>query len=172
MNAVAGDSEDLTLTVDYAPDGKTVASAGTGGTISLWDPVTGERRASFEGSKRVVRSFTIAPDGKTLVSSGDDAVVRLWDPVQGTPLRTFPGLSEAIRQSIPDADIASVAFSKDGSSIAIGGGGGHTQDEAVFEERLFETETGKLKWAHMGRGEWAFSVAYSPDRKSLAVLVP
>src|SRR5689334_4424584 len=51
--------------VAYAPDGKTVASAGDDRTVRLWDVATGKEVRSFTGHQDgfAFRSVAFAPDG-------------------------------------------------------------------------------------------------------------
>ena len=161
---------DGALTVAFAPDGKSVAEAGFGGTIRLWDTTTGELRAEFEGSKRTVRSVCFASNGKILASSSDDLVIRLWSPSTGALIRTLPGLSESLPQSAPTALVTSIGLSPDGTSIALAGLVPSKRElkEHNYDIRLLDLDTGKIKWAHMGRGDSVMSLSFSPDGKSLA----
>jgi hypothetical protein len=58
--------------VAFAPDGKTLASGSTDGTVKLWEVGTGRELATLTGHARVVRSVAFAPDGKTLASGSTD----------------------------------------------------------------------------------------------------
>ena len=64
-----------TISLEFSPDGKTLASTGWDGTIRLWDPHTGHHLYTFRG---YVGWLSFSPDGKTLVSGGDGAI-RFWD---------------------------------------------------------------------------------------------
>ena len=68
MNAIA-----------FSPDGKLLASAGTDGSISLWNPATGQPvRAPLPAGSNV-DSVAFSPDGKLLASGGTDGTVRAWN---------------------------------------------------------------------------------------------
>jgi DNA-binding beta-propeller fold protein YncE len=71
------------LGLAYRPDGKQLATAGTNGTIRLWDLATGAEVLSI--ASRAGRGFPVAfsPDGRRLASCGPDFEVRVWDTRTG-----------------------------------------------------------------------------------------
>jgi RNA polymerase sigma factor (sigma-70 family) len=82
--------------VAFAPDGKTVASAGLDNVLRVWDSVTGKELAQFEDKsapQSAAQLFCAAfsPDGKTLASGGNSRRVYLWDRVAGKQLHALPG---------------------------------------------------------------------------------
>jgi WD40 repeat protein len=69
-------------TLAFAPDGRLLAAAGTGGRIHLWDttdPASPRELPPASGHRGRVDSVTFAPAGRLLASSGADGTVRLWD---------------------------------------------------------------------------------------------
>jgi WD40 repeat protein len=68
-----------------------LASAGTDGTVQIWDPVTGVLERTLEGHTGWVNGVcAVHVDGRELLASaGDDATVRIWDPASGVLERTL-----------------------------------------------------------------------------------
>jgi WD40 repeat protein len=154
-------------TLAFAPDGKTLASAGakdsvrTGerpqGTIRLWDlqGATGKERAVLRGHQGPVRSLAFAPGSRTLLSGGDDSTVRRWEldgpvPFEREPLAADP------------TDASLVAFSPDGRLLAVA-----DLDGTI---RLWEVDrtTPRLQGTLPGPSTRIASLAISPDGKVLA----
>ena len=69
--------------IQYAPDGRTLASGAEDATVRLWDPVTGELKRTLTGHSNVVSNVAFSPDGQTLASGAGDGTVGLWDVVTG-----------------------------------------------------------------------------------------
>jgi serine/threonine protein kinase len=75
------------LGVCFAPDGKTLASAGgyfaDVGEVKLWDTSTGRERTNLAGHKWPVECVAFSPDSRSLVSAGGYAnrvgEVRIWE---------------------------------------------------------------------------------------------
>lgn len=63
----------------FAPDGRTLATAGADRCIKLWDLATGQERATLRDHVGWVKSIVFSPDSAWLAYSGRDATVRLWD---------------------------------------------------------------------------------------------
>jgi WD40 repeat protein len=107
-----GDPVDL---VAFGPGGHTLATANDRGTVRLWHiaphqiptPLTGGTGQTYQGM------VALSPDGKTLASaSGTDDTVRLLDPATGRQIATLPTGDTSTADSI--------AFSRDGKTLAVG----------------------------------------------------
>lgn len=58
--------------VAFRPDGKTLASAGTDGTVRIWESPTLKPLQILTGHNGTATSVAFSPDGKTLASGGGD----------------------------------------------------------------------------------------------------
>ena len=67
------------MSVAFAPDGQTVATAGDDRTIKLWDAATGKELAMLAGHADTVYSVAFSPDGKQIASASMDTTARRWD---------------------------------------------------------------------------------------------
>lgn len=137
--------------VAISPYGQIVASGSEDGKIRLWDLNTKEVRRTLPGHPGVVRSIAFSQDGKKLVTGGMDGSARVWDVDKGTLLKTF-------REEHKE-HVYSVAFSQSGQ-IATGLANGTIQ--------IWQVDSGKLLRNLVGHSEAIYSLAYSPDGKTVA----
>ncbi len=139
-------------TVAFSPDGTTLASGG-GGTyggyhdaINLWETATGAHTAILDAHRTPIHFLAFLPDGTTLVS-GAWRTIKVWDVATRTSAATLSG--EVIRSVSPD-----------GTTLAMG------REDGTVD--LLEVSTGTSVAILEGHGDWAGSVAFSPDGATLA----
>ena len=64
--------------VAFSPDGETIVSGSSDGTLRLWDSEGNLIGAPLEGHTDSVYSVAFSSDGQTIVSGSGDRTVRLW----------------------------------------------------------------------------------------------
>jgi DNA-binding beta-propeller fold protein YncE len=140
--------------VAFSPDGRTLASADTSGSISLWDVTDPARPAMITvlraGTGKAIDSIAFSPAGEILASADAGGAIRLWNlathRLTGGPFGT-------------SGSIASIAFSPDGKTLA----------SAVADAILiWNVSTQQLTGAPFGTSGSIASIAFSPNGKTLA----
>ena len=153
------------LSVDYSPDGKTIASGGRDWTARIWDGVTGKEIHRWEVDGKAL-AVGFSPDGKTLACGVGEPgtswgtpkrrAVLLWDTATGEEIGRLGDLT---------ADIRSIAFSTDGERLAAGTGTTYDEGHGIY---IWKVSTGERLQAIEKLRSIVLSVAFSPDGKWLA----
>jgi WD40 repeat protein len=138
-----------TYAVEWSPDGTRLLEVGPGG-MRIWDPRTGRRLVAQDPvAQGPSPSATWSRDGRhVLIESGIGVLVR--DASSG----------ELLRPLGTDTAVSELAFSRDGSRLAIG-----TIDEQTYAIGIWDWPAG-IETARLRDG--ARRVAFSPDGTLLA----
>jgi WD40 repeat protein/tRNA A-37 threonylcarbamoyl transferase component Bud32 len=137
--------------VCFSPAEPLIATANSGGMITLLDANTGVEIRRFQAHEGAVRSIAFTPEGKELASCGNDRFVKMWSVASGQEIRRFAG-HEEINECL--------AVSRDGRLLAAAG-----REGAV---RIWNLTTGaQVKTLH-GQPGYPRAVSFTPDGKRIA----
>jgi WD40 repeat protein len=75
--------------LDWSPDGKRIAVAGTGPEVRLYDAETGDRTSACQGHSAGIYTVAFSPDGSRLATGGFDGTVRLYDTRDCSLVKSF-----------------------------------------------------------------------------------
>ena len=172
----------------FSPDGTLLASAGSDGSIRIWDVQTGTELGALDAGSSV-DSVDFSPDGKILASDGVDEIA-IWDVRTGHKLEglsqngvtdlefssdgtriaaagigevklwEMPAGNEVV--SLPSSQYGSVAFSDDGSILATENG------EVIL---LWEARTGQALTALVGHTSDVQTMTFSSDGRHFASII-
>lgn len=141
--------------IAFSPDGKTLAAAGHGNKIFLWNERNGQRSLIIDQpAGGYVNRLVFSPDGRYLTAGSHDGSIRLWHAGNWKPV-------EPPFQNEHRADISALAFSPDGVVLASASG---TQNPII---RLWTVATGESKLLSSNSSSVALSLAFAPDGKML-----
>jgi WD40 repeat protein len=133
-----------------SPDGETLAT-GHWDVVTLWNMLTGKRKAILRGFGRYVYGLSFSKDGTLLAAGTDSGELQIWDVQSHTKLHSL---------DFDGGYVSQPAFSPDGRLVAVGIYGTGT----VW---LVDVRSGKILDHKQVSGTGCGSVAFSPDGRYL-----
>lgn len=133
----------------FSPDGRSILSAGSEGTLIVWDTRTRSRRAVFAGGERT-SACCFSPDGEVIAWAAGDAV-RLLDVGRGSERATLKGHGNVV---------SDCAFFPDGAMLVSA-----SWDKTV---RIWDLATREQVLLLAGHGSRVSACAVSPDGTTVA----
>jgi WD40 repeat protein len=65
--------------VAFSPDGQRLFSAGSDGTVRIWEPTTGAEILTIKGNATAIHSLALTTDGRRLAAGREDGTITFWD---------------------------------------------------------------------------------------------
>ena len=170
------------VSIAFSPDGRILASGHrstlvthsvSDGTIRLWAAATGELKDTLSGAIRLPTSLAISPDSRTLAVGHFDGAPGLgtwgWVTLRDAKTLEFKHLLGVRPNGLGEfGGVESVAFSPDGSVLAVGRSADTYGADDPGPVRLWDAETGEHLRTLEGHTGDIHSVTFSPDGRTLA----
>jgi len=165
-----------------SPDGKICCtSAASGGVVYVWDVATGKQMGRLttpplqkvlpKGLPDSLPKLVFCPDGKLVAAACDDGTgtVCLWDISKGSLVRRMQEQQDGMMVRFRVNDVAVLAFSYDGRTMATAGGamanpGGFVVNPGADRDvLLWEVATGMKRAVLQGHQSKVTALAFLPD---------
>lgn len=114
LNILEGNDKSYISTIEFSPDNKFIAVAGSDEVIKLYNILTGEMVKTYEGHTSPIKIFKFSPDGAKVISISEDKNVKIWNFITGEVISQY-----SINNIVNDNWwLPSIIISKDAKYIA------------------------------------------------------
>ena len=161
--------------VCFTADNQSLITGAEDRTVKVWDIASGRIKHTYGGETGHtldIYSLDASSDGRLIASGSGDKTVKLWNIAGGECLHTLGGEGAARQGTGPTDGVTSVSISPDGRTLAAG-----SLDKVVrlwdtgtgqFLAKLGDGDTAAMGQHTSGHGDSVYSVAFSPDGRTLA----
>ena len=156
----AGHHEDWVLQTVYGIDGKRIVSVGRDRAARLADAESGAFRENVNLLREKLYAIARHPRRDYILIGGEDRVPYLYTMDRPRALKIADDSTLIRKFEEQEGKIFALAFSPDGSRIAVGGIGP--------EVPIYDTESGRRIASCKGHEGGIFTIAFHPDGKRLA----
>ena len=155
-----GNHENWVLGTIFGVDGKRIVSVGRDRAAKLTDATSGAFLENVNLLRGELAAIARHPTKDVVVIGGEDRVpyIYMMDRAQNMKIADDSTLIRKLERQ--DGSIAALAWSADGTHIAVGG--------ASPEVTIYDAESGKRTAACKGHQAGIYAVAFSPDGQTLA----
>jgi WD40 repeat protein len=155
-----GNHENWVLGTIFGSDGKRIVSVGRDRAAKLTDASSGAFLENVNLLRGELTAVAKHPVKEIIVIGGEDRVPYIYTMDREKNMKIADDTTLVRKLERQAGAIAALAWSPDGSRIAVGG--------ASPEVTLYDAETGQRAAACRGHGAGIYTVAFSPDSQTLA----
>jgi WD40 repeat protein len=121
-------------TIEFAPNGKTLASSDEDGSISIWDTIQGTERLHLQTNITGAVNITFGSDGQRLIARDfKNSKITVWNIIAGQTIQQY---------DVHNKEISSIAYDNQGRLLAAGCSNEKVVIWEVNKDKLLESAIG------------------------------
>jgi WD40 repeat protein len=110
---------DINFGCAISANGAMIAGTSSGGTVTVWDALTGVERFSLTGDKRGVHDCALNEAGTVIVCALSNGILKVWDIHSAAELLTLADHSRAVNSCAISADGSMIISTSNDKTIKI-----------------------------------------------------